>query len=860
MILLRTSWQYYRQHRLQTLLLIFGIALGVALMIAVDLANHSARRAFALSAQGLTGKANYQIVSSSGQLPDSLYTALRVQHGQRNLAPILEGRLALSDPLRPEQPPRPWTLLGVDPFAEAPFRDFFADGSAASDNDQRSLSELMTRPHTVLLPAAEAEGLQLGADAPVLLPRAGGPPLEAIGRFSASSALNREALSRVLVADLATAQEVLGQKGQLSRIDVLLPEGDAAAVKALEALLPPGVVLQRPSARTETLLQMSRAFEINLSALSLLALLVGVFLIYNTVAFSVVQRRQHFAILRSLGATPRQLQNQILGEVTGLGLLGAVLGIGLGLLLGQEVLKGVTQVINDMYYAVEVRQLNVAWPLLLKGLLAGTVAAALAAWLPAREAARTPPVQVFQRNVLEDRVRRLLPRLSLGALVLLALGTGLLYWPSSSLLPAFSGLAGVVLGAALLVPVCLLGLLALIGRSPLLLVRMAARNLQRALSRSALATTALMLAVSVVIGVSVMVGSFRQSVNLWLGQILAADFYLQTPASQPLSPDWPARLEAALPAELDHVASSRERRLSDPGLGVLNLLAVSHDTAGATRQYLWQAGPREDIWPALEAGEVLISEPLARRLARSGRFNLDQPAGQQLELLTDTGPQRFAVRGIFYDYSSELGTVLLARQHYLKYWQDRHLSGMAFFVRQGVDMPQARRAIEHSLEAAGLSDYTLQANSELRAGALEIFDRTFAVTDALRFLTLLVAFLGVLSTILALHLERRRENALLRTLGLSPGQQARLGLYEAACMGSIAGLLALPVGLLMALVLIEVINLRAFGWSLQLFFQPGILAEAWGLALLSALLAGSWPALQALRQPSRALAGGLRQE
>lgn len=856
MILMRTSWHYYRQHRLQTLLLIFGIALGVALMISVDLANYSARRAFQLSAEGLTGKANYQVVSSNDQLPESLYTQLRVVHRQRQIAPVVEGRLRLKDPLNPEAPAQQWTLLGVDPFAEAPFRDLLLSGDPA--NQTLADVSLLTTPGTVLVPVAEAERLGVGRSPEVLLPRlnAQEPPLRAIGRFAPASDLNAEALRRVLLTDIATAQEILHQEGQLTRIDVRLPEGDAEAVTSFSALLPAGAQLQRPSARTETLLQMSRAFEINLSALSLLALLVGVFLIYNTVAFSVVQRRQHFAILRSLGATPGQLQGQILGEVTALGLLGAILGVGLGILLGQQVLKGVTQVINDMYYAVEVRQLQLAWPLMLKGVMAGAIAAFVAAWLPAREASRTPPVQVFQRTHLEDRVRALLPQVSGAALLLFAVGVGLLQWPGTGLVTAFAGLAGVVLGAALLVPLSLWGLLGAIARSPGLLWRLAARNLQRALSRSALATTALMLSVSVIIGVSVMVGSFRQSVDLWLAQILAADFYVRT--ERPMEAATAGRLQGALPEVLTAVHSSRELRFKDPQLGVFNVLAISHDTAGQTRQYLWQAGPREQLWSQLEAGGVLISEPLARRLQRTGQFNLAAPAGQSLTLQTPTGPQAFAVQGIFYDYSSELGTLMIQRDIYVKHWQDSQLTGLALNLQTGLVADTARPAIEAALNREGLS-YTLQANGELRRAALAVFDRTFAVTDALRVLTLMVAFLGVLSTILALHLERRRENALLRILGLTPAQNARLGLYEAACMGGIAGLLALPVGLLMSWVLIAVINLRAFGWSLTLFLQPTVLLEAWALAVGSALLAGLWPAWQSWRQRSQALAGGLRQ-
>lgn len=859
----RTSWRYYTRHPLQTLLLLFGIALGVALMVAVDLANHSAKRAFQLSAESLTGKATYQIVSSSGKLPESVYRDLRVKHHYQALSPVVEGPLQLKAPgPDAEAVLQRWKVLGVDPFVEAPFRDFLQHSDQSLPLDQ--LLPLITQPRTVMIatPTAQQLGLQVGQQ----LALSNQPPLKLVGLLNPQSQRSQEALHKVLLADIATAQELLGLEGYLSRIDVLIPEADSQQAEALASLLPVGLRLERPSNRSQTLLQMSAAFELNLSALSLLALVVGVFLIFNTISFSVVQRRKTLAILRALGATPRQLFGQILAEVALLGLIGALLGLALGVLLGQQVLQSVSQVINDMYYQVEVTRLHLSGALLAKGLLAGVGAALVAAWLPAREAAQTPPVQVLQRSSLEARVRRLLPWLAgLGALLIL-LGAGALRWPSTAIAPAFVGLAGVVIGAALWVPVLLVLALQLPGHLPLVLWRLAARNLQRALSRTALAATALMLAVSVIIGVDVMVSSFRVTLENWLENILAADLYL---SAEGLTPELAGQISELPGVKL--LATSRFSQVEIPLQGPqaqptqglpkpemagptrrITLLALSQDTASQTRPYVWLKGARSAVWPALEAGEILVSEPLANRL------KLKSQPDQQLSLPTPTGPQAFRIRGVYYDYASEQGTVLMAGSVYRRLWQDPGISGLAVLRQPQQPLPELKQALGKRLNQAGLQDYQLRANAELRQEALQIFDRTFAVTEALRLLTLGVAFLGVLSTLLSLSLERQQEQALLRILGLTPWQQLRLALYEAAALGGVAGLLALPMGLIMALVLIGVINLRSFGWSLQMVLQPAIFAQAWLLALGAALLAGLWPALKALAKTQ--LAQELRRE
>ncbi|MDX1656883.1 MAG: FtsX-like permease family protein, partial [Candidatus Competibacteraceae bacterium] len=509
-LLWRAGLRHLGRHPWQLLLALVGLALGVAVVVAVDLTNASARRGFELSMEQLTGKATHRIVGD--RLAESLYTKLRLELGVRQAAPVVTGygRLPQGGLVR---------IMGLDAFAEGPFRGYLGPNREGGAD----LLALLTEPATALAPGDLVKEGRL-----TLTIGQRQVTLRAVG------IVEDPALERLVVTDIATAQWLLDQIGLLDHIDLII-EPNRSGRDLLEAIrrqLPPGVRLESIAATQDASAQMTASFRLNLTAMSLLALVVGMFLIHNTMTFSVIQRRGLIGMLRALGVTQGEIFALILFEALLLGLVGTLLGLGLGILLATLLVDLVTQTINDLYYVLTVREFRLAPLSLVKALALGLVASTLAAWLPAREAAGALPGSAISRAHLELRWRLALPRLLTVALSLLGSGA-LLLASTRGLLSGFAGIFLMILGCALLTPGWILVLArlaqALAIRSKGLLIRMAARDLERQLSRTGVAAAALMVAFAATVGVGVMVDSFRGGVRIWIEDLLTADLYIAPP-------------------------------------------------------------------------------------------------------------------------------------------------------------------------------------------------------------------------------------------------------------------------------------------------------------------------------------------
>ncbi len=855
-LLLAISVRYLLRHPLQFGLCVLGVALGVAVVVSIDLANASASRAFQISTETIAGAATHQIVAGPSGLDEDLYRRIRTELGIRTTAPIVEGYLA-----SPALPGTTLQLIGVDLFAEAPFRPYLsaplgAPADGADDDSTADLTLLLTQPDSIVMAASTAQ--QAGIAAGDRLPLTIGSQqreVQVIGLLQSGDDLGQQARANLLIADIATAQELLGSVGRLTRIDLILPEPADAALAELAAILPPGAEITVPQARTNALRQMTRAFELNLAALSLLALVVGMFLIYNTMTFSVVQRREMLGTLRCLGITRNQILSLVLLEALLMSLLGSAIGLLLGTLLGRGLVQLVARTINDLYFTINVTGLAIDPLVLLKGLLLGVGATLVAATVPAREAMLAAPRTVQRRSTAEEQVRRALPyvtgagvlALIAGAVILLVAEEGVWQqigndWiatvPGISIVSAFAALFLIVIGCALLTPILTVllmqGLRPLMGRVFGLTGRMAARSVVVTLSRTAVAVAALMVAVSVTIGVGTMVGSFRQTVIAWLEETLVADIYIAPPSNIA------TRSDGTIPP------ATIERLVQTPGVEgwvlfrniLLDLPSGPTTLVVIDRSHTTRENPPEfrssipNAIAAYDAGAILISEPLAYRL------QLD--AGDTLELRTERGWHAFPIAGVYYDYASDRGVIRMDAATYRTWFDDPLISSMAIYAAPGVSVD----ALVDALEVAVPAEERLLINSNrgLKAGTLEVFDRTFAITSVLQLLATIVAFIGILSALLALQLERGRELGMLRATGMTPRQIWRLVLTETGLVGLAAGVLAMPVGLLVALLLIFVINRRSFGWTLNFQFDPALLLQAVLLALVAALLAGVYPA------------------
>jgi putative ABC transport system permease protein len=827
---------------IQFVIMTLGIALGVAVMVSIDLANASAARAFDLSASAVTGRATHSIVAGEQGVDESLYVQLRTEpqwRGNLESAPLV-----IAYATSPQMGDIPFTMLGIDPFAEAPFRTYLG---GQSQNGMESFGSLLTVPDSVLLSASTAEryGLQPCDPAAVndscritLSIKGKARDVYLTGLLEPADDFARRALDTLILTDISTAQRLSDTPGRLTQIDLILP--DELEPAALSAALPAGNLLVTSELRNDQVVEMTNAFRVNLTALSLLALVVGIFLIYNAMTFSVVQRRALFGTLRSIGYTREQVFAMVLGEAALVGALGTMLGLGLGILLGQSAVQMVTQTINDLFFVVNVRGVQIPISSLVKGGLAGLLSSVLAATPPAWEAASVPPRLALSRAGLESKVQVLVNKVAAAGVVIALLGAAILTIPTRSLVISFTGTSAVVIGLAALTPWVTVHLMQLIGE-PFgklfgLLGRLAPRNVIRSQSRTAVAVAALMIAVSVTIGVQVMISSFRTTVALWLEQTMQGDIYV---AAQGLSS---TRLDTPLDPNVIDVVQSQSLVRTDIALrvvtvesenGPVDLVAANAEREMDARLFLAAQGSPQQAWQMVKDGAVLLSEPLASRLGISA-------PGGMLALLTPDGWHSFPIAGIYADYASTRGTVRMSLDVYRRLWKDDLVNGLVLFLTPGADVDTITSDLRTRL--TGFPQVQINANSAMREEAMIVFDRTFAITAAMQLITTLVAFIGVLSSLLALQLEKAREIGILRALGLNLAEMRRLTLWETGLLGASAGLLALPTGYILAWILIFVINQRSFGWTLQMQAGLAPFVEAFLLSVMAALLAALYPA------------------
>jgi len=838
-ILWRASRRYLISHPWQPGLAALGVALGVAVVVAINLAEASAKRAFTLSTEMVIGKATHQIIGGPAGVDEALYVQLRRNEGIQPAAPVVEGYVYV-----PGDPGRTLKLLGVDPFEEPPFRPYWQHFGRGSEID---VARLVTQPNTALLGTATAREIGLKPGDTLKL-RIGAEPaaVQIISFITSGNGAPNAGLDDLLITDISTAQALLRIPGRLSRVDLILPTGRQgnATVKKLRAMLPPDLELVSTGIRTQAVQQMTHAFQTNLTALSLLALFVGMFLIYNTMTFVVIQRRELIGNLRALGVMRREIFQLILVEALFIGLVGTLCGLLLGIVLSHGLLRLVTQTINDLYFVITVRQLAVPPFTLAAAVLLGLGVTVLAAWVPAYEAASVPPRVAMNRSLIETKVRHLVKHSALSGLLVVAFGTAALLLPSQSLALGFAGLFALLLGATLLSPAATVGLVRLcqpaFSRVFGLVGRLAARSVLASLSRTAVAVAALMVAVSVALSVGIMIASFRLSVADWLETVLRADLYVSLPrpvASPPQGNMPPALVEriSSAPGVADSSTVRRAHIESKHGITEIVAYKLSPRSYAGFR---FKDGDADVIWPAFEDQEaVLISEPYS--------YHHGLGVDSILRLRTDKGERGFRIAGVYYDYGSDQGVVAMSHRTYELYWNDQNVSGIGIYLNPGTTLSDMKDVLHRV--AGPHQELQIVSSRKIREASLEIFDRTFAITEVLRFLTALIAFVAVFSALMSLQLERTREFGVLRAIGLTPPQLWGLILSQTGLMGLVAGLLALPVGIVLALALIFVINQRSFGWTMDVYVSSGILVQSMVMALAAAILAGIYPAFKMAR-------------
>ncbi len=839
------SFRHIKNHPWLIILSLVGIALGVAVVVAIDLANSSALKAFEQANEIVTGKTTHRMVGGPTGLSEKHYLDLRLKQKVQRSTPVIEGYGVAKD-----YPGYSFKLMGIDSFSDGPFREFTTGQNEQNDDSSDDpFTQLLTEPGTTLIAKSRADllGLALGDPLRILLGEKT-QTLTLVGYIPMADERSSQALENLLLMDIATAQETLNFLGHLSRIDLIIPD-TTEGQRLLEEIqngLPAGTQIISTTSSNAALSQMTRAFRTNLTAMSLLALMVGLFIIYNGMNFSVVQRREMFGVLRVLGVTGKELTWVVYGEALFLGVIGTVLGLLLGVALGYGLLGLVTQTVSDLYVGVDNAELSVSIFSLAKGVALGLGATFLAAMLPAREATNVPPQLATKKMHIESTTQKLLPRLALWGVLLLFLAVGLLFVFTQSLALSFVSLFLMVIAYSLIVPQSVmwftLWLRKVLGYLFGLKGHMAVHSISRSLSRTSIAMAALTVAVATTLGITIMIESFRDSVNGWITQTMRADIYLSVPSA-----DRHITLTALAPSLMDEIqkldqvtALSKGRRatLRTPQ-GEIELLAFELPEKDLS-SFKFIEGDPHSAWEGFSRRDaVIISEPYAYRKKLA--------LGDNIQLPTEQGLQTFEIVGVYSDYASERGRVVVSLDNYRRYWGDNGVNSIGLYLQDGADEMLVLAELRALLP--GDSPLSISTKNGIREATLVVFDRTFAITEVLRILTIIVAFVGIFSALLALQLERARELAMLRAIGLTPKELRQLVISETSLIGLIVGIISLPLGLLLSTILVYVINQRSFGWSMTMMVDASQIIGALLLAIIAAALAGLYPAYRMAKTP-----------
>ncbi len=826
------------------------MALGIAVFVAIQIANASVLNAFSASIDAVSGTANLQIRGGASGLPDELFAKIAAQDDPRILAatPRLSRTLYC--------PTIKTTVLvnGIDFFSEIDFHDLDTN---APQSQSRSAARANAEPVRFLLdPKAMAisdflarkNGLKVGS----LLDFNVGATRK---KFRVATILDEAQSGRAFggdyaLLDIAAAQEAFGSVGTLSQIDMRVTDGGIADVtRELRKLAPPDAVISPPATRGAQIGSMLGAFRLNLTALSSIAAFVGAFLIYNALASAVVRRRAEAAILRSVGASDVQITALFLIEAAFIGALGSFVGFLMGLVLAKWTLGAVATTVSELYIAVKARELFVPLWLLPASVGAGTLLSVVAAFPSAREASLASPRAGLTNANLHSALERWAPKLALAGIGLLALA-GLLSLPAVSRVSPLLGFgaAGATMGGfCLLVPLLLTraaGWVRPIGeRLGGIEGALAADNTRRALNRSSLVVSALLVSIALIVGMNWMVGSFRATVGDWINNTISADVFIAT------SDGFSGEHGPGLPQEVIEWATKRSDvktfdtlRQAEVEIGGQPTLLLanelrSFESGERVIRWISTRGGSEGALRDYNAGKaVLLSERMANVLHLA--------AGDTLRFPTPSGEQAFPVAGVFYDYNPN-AVFYLQRRVYQRLWNDDQVDGIALYLRG-----TSGETIKKQLFARFGAKYALTVlpNREIRKQVFDTFDQTFAVTYALQLIALVVAGIGVFDTLASLMLERTTELASLRAMGASRQQILKIALWEFGFLGGFAWVLGSLAGLILAAQMIFVINRQFFGWTIFPHFEPVVLLQALVLALGAAIVAGVFPARQAARR------------
>ncbi len=837
-LLRNITLRHLQHHKGRTLLSIVGIALGVGVFVSVQTAIYTAIESFNTSVDHVSGKANLQVTSFGRGFSEEIYLKVKKVPGVKAATPVIQDVSKIEDPIG-----EPLYLLGIDVFSDKPFREYqfydvAEDGLLFLKNPRSiAITEKLANRHG--LKKGDQITLIVGSKKVTLtisnLLKMEGPAQSLEGNFG--------------LIDIASAQEALEKVGLIDRIDLMVDKSlpIETTEQELKKVIPPGVEVRRSDTRSGQIEKMVAAFHLNLTALSFISLIVGMFLIYNAISVSVIQRRREIGILRSLGVTRPQVLRLFIGEAAIIGCVGSLVGIGIGIGLAKGMLFLVSRTITALYILVKAEHLLISPYVLMAGFGMGVLASVLSAIGPAREASKIAPKEALALGTLETKIRIGLGRLSLVGVGLLILSVILALQKPIYHQPIFGFLSAllILIGVSFLIPAVITLLNRLL--APVLNFlfksegKLASRYIHDSMARTVITIAALMTALSMLISISIMILSFRKTVDLWVEQSINGDVFI-FPGSYSItgySALLPLEVSRALPSLPGVKAVDPFRALEGEYQGYPAIIAAVDGQVFLNLKVIrFTRGNSRTILQQFASGQaVLVTESF------SLRHHVN--AGDRIKLNTPQGEKEFPVSGVFYDYSSDWGMVLMERKIYQSLWNDETLHSAGVYLKEGV----SQQAFKDMIRERYSKPYRLfvVSHRELRNEVLKIFDQTFAITYALEFIAIIVAILGIINSLNALIIERQRDIGIIRAVGGFRKQVQKATLIEAGMIGFFSHILGLICGFLLSILLIYVINKQSFGWTIQFSIPLRSLIESWLVVMVTSIGAGFIPARRAAR-------------
>lgn len=834
------TWQQWRQHKLRTALTLLGIALGVAVFFAVRTANLTLVNSLTVTIEKLAGKATLQIVAGETGFPENIWDTVRDTPGVKVAEPIIEviANTAFADEGN-------LLIVGVDMLGDSELREYQFDESQSEIGDPLVT---LAQPDSILVSRgfAEKHNLKEGDRLPLFTSQ-GRKEFTIRGVFKPAG-VGEVFGGQVAVMDVFNAQFVFNRGRNFDRID-LMNKSDvpvAELKKRLRERLPAGIEVTEPSARGQGIENAISAMKIGFTVASFIALLVGVFIIFNTFSISVNQRWKEIGILRALGVERPNVQRMFLLEAVLMGLIGSAIGLVMGFYLAIGAERVMSQVAASVFGYISTQQPPVfRRDYALTSFAIGVAVSVIAAWLPARAASLLNPVLALH-NIETRQSETLLggPRLTFGFLLVT---TGVVL---TALAPARAGMFG-QFAYSLLMTLGLIVLLPKLSEWTARLLRplmdrlfgsegvLAVDSMIQSPRRTSATVGALMIGLMFVFSTGAYVQSYQRTVSRWMDRMINSDIIISA-SEMARSRTWHfsediTQKVAAVPG----IRSIEQARFTFVPYADDSIALVSLEMDG------WFARVRDVIEGNSEAqARELMIKGAGVLVARNfvSRYNLG--VGDHLRMTTPTGEFDRPIVGIIEDYTSEKGSIFMDRELYKKYWRDAAVDMIEINLKPGADLPTVRNAVQQAIK--GQQRAFIYTNAEYKAWVMNLINGFFVLNYMQMFVAILIAALGIINTLIISVSERKREFGVIRAIGGLRGQIRRMVLLEAVAIAIIGVITGALCGALQTFFLVRTAATMIGGYTIPFHFSLPLVLIALPVVLLIALAAAWWPARKAV--------------